>query len=139
MNQLSAAVASNQTAESISPPMSDSNGVKGSSSRMKLGVNRGSKATKKSEKTSHPNNALPSPGKIMIKILVSSASASMTCAFTGASSAHDISVVEIGDDGAPTTLSRSLQGSGKESWAYHHDQEVPGQDGNIRMRVSWLV
>lgn len=71
-------------------------------------MKRGSKVFKKEEKTGPRSKAVPSPVKIKINILVSSAAVSTAGASTGTSSAPHVHNVKVDDDGALITSLRSL-------------------------------
>lgn len=109
-NQPSATAAFNWTAEYTSQPKNGSGAGERSGSRRKLGVKRASKAMKKLEKAGRRSQAIPSQGKISIKILVSSAAAYPADASTGTSSNRYIHVVEVNDDGELRIRSRSTLG-----------------------------
>lgn len=82
--------------------MSGSGGIKRSGSRKKLDLKPTFETTNKSKKNDCRSKFVPSPGKIMIKIPVSSAATSSAGASTGASRTRDVPVVEVDDDGALT-------------------------------------
>lgn len=87
-------------AESAFPQVSDSGGPKLPRSCKKLAVKRVSKSIKKLEKTECQRKDIPSPGKIKTKITVLSNAALATNASNGVSSIHDVTVVNVIDDGA---------------------------------------
>lgn len=99
-NQPSAVARSNRTAESTALTESGSGGDKRLDLRKTFGVKCALKSIKKPEKTARPSKVVLSPGKIEIKFSVLSAAASTSGTFTGPSSTHEISDVEVNDDGA---------------------------------------
>lgn len=108
-NEPSALVSSNWTSESTSPPKSDSGVIKLSGLRKKLGVKRRSKTVKKLERIGRRSKVFPSSEKIKTKIPVFLAAASAAGASTGASSTHEVRIVE-NNEGALTITPRSLLG-----------------------------
>lgn len=101
---------SNRTEESTSLDKGGFGGVKCLGSRKQIGVKRGSRAIKKSEKTGLQCKAILFPGKIKMKIPASTAAVSTSAASTRVLFTLEVPSVVVDDDGALKILFRSASG-----------------------------
>lgn len=109
-NQSPEAIASYRTAESTYPPEFVYGSFNRSGLRKKVGRKLRSKAIKNSNKTGRRSKALLYPKTIKIKIPVFLTAVATADASHGASSPHDVHVVEVDDNDALTNPSHSPSG-----------------------------